>query len=162
MTRWLTAEEQASWRAWIAASTLLPERLSRDLVDEAGMSLADYELLMYLSEAPGRRLRMSDLAAATLSSRSRLSHQVDRLADSGLVMREPCSDDRRGAFAVLTDAGWDTVVETAPLHVESVRRRLVDVLTPAEFAELGRLCSVIAERLRDADADHCDAEQSGG
>ena len=162
MARWLTAEEQASWRAWIAASTLLPERLSRDLVDEGGMTLADYELLMYLSEAPGRRLRMSDLAAATLSSRSRLSHQVDRLADSGLVAREPCSDDRRGAFAVLTDAGWDTVVETAPLHVESVRRRLVDVLTPEEFAELGRLCSVIAERLRDADPDHCDGEQSGG
>lgn len=158
MTRWLTAEEQASWRAWIAASTLLPDRLSRDLVDEAGMSLADYELLMYLSEAPGRRLRMSDLAAATLSSRSRLSHQVDRLEGAGLVSREPCPDDRRGAFAVLTDAGWDTVVQTAPMHVESVRLRLVDVLTPQEFAELGRMCAVIAERLSDADDDRCEAD----
>ncbi len=156
MTNWLTAEEQASWRAWIAASTLLPDRLSRDLVDEAGMTLADYEILMYLSESPQRRMRMSELAVATLSSRSRLSHQVDRLEQAGLVSREPCSDDRRGAFAVLTAAGWQTVVETAPLHVESVRRRLVDVLTPEEFAELGRLCGVIAERLGDPTSAECD------
>ena len=156
MTNWLTAEEQASWRAWIAASTLLPDRLSRDLVDEAGITLADYEILMYLSESPQRRMRMSELAVSTLSSRSRLSHQVDRLEQAGLVSREPCSDDRRGAFAVLTDDGWSTVVETAPLHVESVRRRLVDVLTPEEFAELGRLCSVIAERLGDPASTECD------
>ncbi|MFM9135685.1 MAG: MarR family winged helix-turn-helix transcriptional regulator, partial [bacterium] len=138
MTRWLSAAEQESWRAWIAASTLLPDRLSRDLVDEAGMSLADYEILMYLSEAPDRRMRMSDLATATLSSRSRLSHHVDRLEGAGMVSRHPCSDDRRGSFAVLTAAGWDMVVDVAPLHVESVRRRLVDILSPQEFAELGR------------------------
>ena len=148
MTRWLTDEEQTAWRAWIAATILLPDRLSRDLHEERGLTLADYEILVHLSEAPGRRLRMSELADATLSSRSRLSHQIDRLATAGLVDREPCQDDRRGYFAVLTAEGWRTIVATAPIHVESVRRHLVDVLTPEEFAELGRLCRIIAEHAR--------------
>ncbi|MFM7211699.1 MAG: MarR family winged helix-turn-helix transcriptional regulator [Actinomycetota bacterium] len=146
MTRWLTDDQQASWRAWIAASLLLPERLNRDLQERTGLSLPDYEILVHLSEAPDRRLRMSDLAAATMSSRSRLSHQIDRLAAEGLVERERCLDDRRGAFAVLTTRGWETLVATAPTHVESVREHLVDVLSPEEFAELGRLCRVIADR----------------
>ena len=155
MTRWLSQEEQASWRAWIAATLLLPERLNRDLQEQAGLSLPDYEILVHLSEAPGRRMRMSDLANATLSSRSRLSHQVDRMEAEGLVEREPCLDDRRGAFAVLTARGWKTLVATAPTHVESVRANLVDVLSPEEFAELGRICSIIAERActREADGD---------
>lgn len=147
MTRWLSDEEQASWRAWIAASLLLPDRLSRDLQEQAGISLPDYEILVYLSEAPERRLRMSELADRTLSSRSRLSHQVDRLTEAGLVDRQPCSDDRRGYFAVLTRQGLDYLVKTAPVHVESVREHLVDVLTPEEFAEFGRLCAKVADRL---------------
>lgn len=147
MTRWLSDDEQASWRAWIAASLLLPDRLSRDLQEQAGISLPDYEILVYLSEAPEWRLRMSELADRTLSSRSRLSHQVDRLTDAGLVDRQPCSDDRRGSFAVLTPAGWDFLVRTAPVHVESVREHLVDVLTPEEFAEFGRLCAKVADGL---------------
>ncbi len=147
MTRWLSDEEQASWRAWIAASLLLPDRLSRDLQEQAGISLPDYEILVYLSEAPERRLRMSELADRTLSSRSRLSHQVDRLTDAGLVDRQPCSDDRRGYFAVLTPQGLDYLVKTAPVHVGSVREHLVDVLTPEEFAEFGRLCAKVADRL---------------
>lgn len=147
MTRWLSDGEQAAWRAWIAASLLLPDRLSRDLQERAGISLADYEILVYLSESPGRRLRMSDLADLTLSSRSRLSHQVDRLTAAGLVDREPCSEDRRGYFAVLTSQGWDFLVATAPIHVESVRERLVDVLTPQEFVEFGRLCDKVAGEL---------------
>ncbi len=154
MTRWLSDDEQASWRAWIAASLLLPDRLSRDLQEQAGISLPDYEILVYLSEAPARRLRMSELADHTLSSRSRLSHQVDRLTDAGLVDRQPCSDDRRGYFAVLTSAGWDFLVETAPVHVESVRENLVDVLTPKEFEEFGRLCAKIADHQAAAGADN--------
>lgn len=147
MTRWLTDDEQTSWRAWIAASLLLPDRLSRDLQETSGISLPDYEILVYLSESPERRLRMSELAERTLSSRSRLSHQVDRLSASGLVDRQPCSDDRRGYFAVLTQHGWDFLVATAPAHVTSVREHLVDVLTPEEFAEFGRLCAKVSERL---------------
>ena len=159
MTRWLTDDEQASWRAWIAASLLLPDRLSRDLQEACSISLPDYEILVYLSEAPEHRLRMSELAERTLSSRSRLSHQVDRLSASGLVDRQPCSDDRRGYFAVLTPRGWDFLVATAPVHVESVRQHLVDVLTPEEFTEFGRLCAKVAERLLSSgteEAGECD------
>ena len=162
MTRWLSDDEQASWRAWIAASLLLPDRLSRDLQERAGISLPDYEILVYLSEAPGRRLRMSELAERTLSSRSRLSHQVDRLSDAGLVDRQPCSDDRRGYFAVLTPGGWDFLVATAPVHVDSVREHLVDVLTPREFAEFGRLCAKVAEGLLPPTSEDCDGPDGAG
>lgn len=151
MTRWLNDDEQSAWRAWIAASLLLPDRLSRDLQEQSGISLTDYEILVYLSESPGRRLRMSELAERTLSSRSRLSHQVDRLSAEGYVAREPCSEDRRGYFAVLTPQGWDFLVATAPIHVASVREHLVDVLSPEEFAEFGRLCAKVADRLRQTD-----------
>ena len=145
--RWLTESEQQAWRSWIAISLLLPDRLSRDLQDQSGISLADYEILVHLSEAPDRRLRMSDLADATLSSRSRLTHQIDRLHALGWVERERCEGDRRGAYAVLTDSGWDFLVRTAPVHVDSVRSHLVDVLSPEEFVEFGRLCAVVAQRL---------------
>jgi DNA-binding MarR family transcriptional regulator len=148
MTRWLTDDQQQAWRAWIAASLLLPDRLSRDLQDEAGISLADYEILVHLSESPQRRLRMSELADLTLSSRSRLSHQIDRMSNAGLVDRQPCSEDRRGSFAVLTQDGYDFLVTTAPAHVASVRAHLVDVLTPEEFDVLGRICTKVADRLR--------------
>lgn len=147
MTQWLSDDEQRAWRAWIAVSLLLPDRLNRDLQEQADISLSDYVILMHLSETPDRRLRMSELAEATQSSRSRLSHQVDRLSAAGLVDREPCSGDRRGFFAVLTPAGWDFIVQTAPVHVESVREHLVDVLTPDEFAEFGRLCAKVVDRL---------------
>lgn len=149
MARWLSAEQQAAWRAWISASTLLNDRLSRDLQGSHGLTLADYEILVWLSEHPERRLRMSELAERTLASRSRLSHQVDRMERAGLVERQQCTDDRRGSFAVLTDAGWDAIVAAAPDHVSSVREHLVDVLTPAEFAALGRACAKIAAALRD-------------
>jgi DNA-binding MarR family transcriptional regulator len=160
MTRWLSDDEQQAWRAWVAVSLLLPDRLNRDLQEESDVSLADYEILMHLSEAPDRRLRMSQLADATLSSRSRLSHQIDRLSAAGLVDREPCSGDRRGFFAVLTPAGWDFVVKVAPAHVASVRARLVDVLTPDEFAEFGRLCAMVADRLKAPDED-CEGTARG-
>lgn len=162
MTRWLTEDEQRAWRAWIAASLLLPDRLSRDLQEQADVSLADYEILMHLSEAPDRRLRMSQLADATLSSRSRLSHQIDRLSAAGFVDREPCSGDRRGFFAVLTPAGWDFVVQVAPVHVASVRERLVDVLTPEEFAEFGRLCAKVAEGLQTPSGSDCAESDDAG
>jgi DNA-binding MarR family transcriptional regulator len=147
MTRWLSEEEQGHWRAWLAASLLLNDRLSRDLQDEHDLTIADYEILVNLSEAPERRLRMSELAEATLSSRSRLSHQIDRMARAGLVEREACADDRRGSFAVLTEHGWEVLVSAAPDHVESVRQHLLDVLTPAEFAALGRACAKVADSL---------------
>ncbi len=147
MTRWLSQDEQVYWRSWISANLLLPDRLGRDLQEETGLTLADYEILVRLSEAPDRRLRMSELADVTLSSRSRLSHQIDRMQRAGQVDRQECTDDRRGYFAVLTDAGYDVLVAAAPVHVESVRRRMVDVLTPEEFAEFGRINQKLIDAL---------------
>lgn len=147
MTHWLTEDEQRSWRAWLSASQLLNDRLSRELQEQHGLTMADYEILVRLSETPDRRLRMSDLAEATLASRSRLSHQIDRMEKSGLVERQVCADDRRGAFAVLTPHGWHTLVKAAPDHVESVRRHLVDQLSESDFAALGAACQQVADHL---------------
>jgi DNA-binding MarR family transcriptional regulator len=147
MTRWLSEDEQSYWRSWISANLLLPDRLGRDLQEQCGLTLADYEILVRLSEAPDRRLRMSELAEITLSSRSRLSHQIDRMQKAGQVDRQECTDDRRGYFAVLTDVGYDELVAAAPIHVESVRQRMVDVLTPEEFAEFGRLNQKLVDAL---------------
>lgn len=147
MTHWLTEEEQGHWRAWLAASTLLFDRLNRELQAQHGLTMADYEILVRLSESPDRRMRMSDLAEVSLSSRSRLSHQIDRMAAAGLVERQQCEDDRRGSFAVLTEEGWSTLVSAAPDHVASVRAHLVDQLTPREFASLGSACRKVAAPL---------------
>lgn len=146
--RWLTPDEQSSWRSWLSAVTLLTDQLNRDLVAQQGLTGMDYEILVRLSEAPDRKIRMSDLAELALSSRSRLSHQIDRMEAAGLVQRESCENDRRGAFAVLTDHGWDRLVEAAPDHVMSVRRYLVDALTQEEFAALGHACRKIADGLQ--------------
>ena len=147
MTQWLTADEQHSWRAWLSASTLLGDRLNRELQERHGLTIADYEILVRLSEVPDRRLRMSDLAEATLSSRSRLSHQIDRMERAGFVERQVCSDDRRGSFAVMTEQGWRTLVAAAPDHVAGVREHLVDQLSCAEFSALGSACQQVADHL---------------
>lgn len=154
MTSWLTEDEQNSWRAWLSASMLLNDRLSHELQEQHRMSIADYEILVRLSEIANRRMRMSDLADATLSSRSRLSHQIDRMERSGLVERQSCEDDRRGAYATLTELGWTTLVAAAPDHVASVRSHLVDQLSPQEFATLGRACEKVLAHLGSIDAAH--------
>jgi DNA-binding MarR family transcriptional regulator len=151
MTRWLSAEQQQHWRAYIAATTLLDERLSRELQAAHGLTMADYEILVRLSEAPEQRLRMSQLASCTLASRSRLSHQVDRLEKAGLVERQACESDRRGANAVLTELGLATLVGAAPTHVEGVRRHLVDQLTDDQFTALGEALAVVAAHLQDTE-----------
>ena len=147
MTEWLDAQQQQDWRDWLAASTLLLDAFSRDLQEAHGLTMADYEILVRLSESTDRRMRMSDLAEATLSSRSRLSHQIDRMERAGFVERMPCSDDKRGYFAALTPTGWDTLVTAAPCHVTSVRERIVNVLTPEEFSALGRASKKLLDAL---------------
>ena len=147
--RWLNDSEQRAWRAWIASSQLLLDRLSRDIHAQHGLTMADYEILVRLSESADHRVRMSELADRTLASRSRLSHQIDRMEKRGFVLREQCTDDKRGQFAVLTETGWQTLVTAAPDHVESVRTHLVDVLSPAEFAALGVACEKILGGLHD-------------
>jgi DNA-binding MarR family transcriptional regulator len=158
MTRWLTADQQAHWRAYIAATTLLADKLNREMQASHGIPMADYEILVRLSEAPERRLRMSQLAEFTLASRSRLSHQIDRLEKVGLVVREACETDKRGANAVLTDDGWNLLVAAAPAHVAGVREHLVDLLTDDQFAALGEALEVVASHLQ-AEPD-CQEEAS--
>src|SRR3954470_13925360 len=112
--RWLDAEEQKAWRGWLFSSMLLQDRLDRELIHETGISHAYYEILVALSEAPGRMLRMSQLADRCLSSRSRLSHAVSRLEERGWVRRQVCPDDGRGLLAVLTDEGFAALEAAAP------------------------------------------------
>jgi DNA-binding MarR family transcriptional regulator len=146
-TRWLSEDEQVSWRAYLTSSLLLHDRLNRELQASYGLTMADYEILVRLSEAPLRRIRMTELAQLVLSSKSRLSHQITRMEHAGLVRRQECDDDRRGFFAVLTEEGWQRLVAAAPTHVEGVRRHLVDQMTPAQFHALGQACTKVADHL---------------
>lgn len=147
--RWLSESEQRTWRAYLAATRLVLEELDRELQRDAGLPHGYYVILVALSEAPDRRLRMTELARVTGSSPSRLSHAVTRLEESGWVRREPCSDDRRGAFAGLTDAGLAALEAAAPGHVDGVRRHLFDRLTPAQVEQLEAISeAVLAGRRR--------------
>ncbi|MFD1937642.1 MULTISPECIES: MarR family winged helix-turn-helix transcriptional regulator [Nonomuraea] len=145
--RWLTTTEQRAWRAHLAVHKLLMHRLGIDL-QEFGLSVNDYEILVNLSECPGKRMRMSDLADATIQSRSRLSHQISRMEAAGLVTREDCPDDRRGTFAVLTEEGWATMQRVAPYHVASVREHFVDLLTDDQLDALEQAYNPILEHLK--------------
>jgi DNA-binding MarR family transcriptional regulator len=144
---WLDEDQQRLWRAWVHASTLLPDTLSHELQEKHGLSLPDYEVMVHLSEQTDHRLRMSELAERTLVSRSRLTHQVDRMERAGWVERVPCSEDRRGSWAVLTETGYAAIVAAAPTHVDGVRKHLVDLLGPAVFAQLGEASGAVAEHL---------------
>jgi DNA-binding MarR family transcriptional regulator len=135
-TRWLDAEEQKTWRAWLYSTQLLQDRLDRELTHRTGISHAYYEILVALSETPGRAMRMSELADRCLSSRSRLSHAVSRLEERGWVRRQVCAEDARGQLAVLTDEGFAALEAAAPVHVESVRTHLFDQLSPRQLAAL--------------------------
>lgn len=130
--RWLDADEQRAWRAWVYSAQLLTDRLDRELTHATGISHAYYEILVALSEEPERRMRMSELADRCLSSRSRLSHAVSRLEERGWVRREACAEDARGQLAVLTDEGFAALEAAAPVHVESVRTHLFDQLSPQQ------------------------------
>ncbi|MCX2967344.1 MULTISPECIES: MarR family winged helix-turn-helix transcriptional regulator [Streptomyces] len=145
--QWLTEEEQRAWRTHLDVSRLLTHRLERDL-QPFGLTINDYEILVNLSESADRRMRMSDLAGATLQSKSRLSHQITRMESAGLVRREHCDTDKRGLYAVLTDHGWRTMLDVAPHHVESVRRHFIDLLGPEALAALQRALDPVAAHLR--------------
>src|SRR3954451_20975963 len=119
-TRWLDSQEQHAWRSYQAATRLLTSQLDRELQRDSQIPATYYEILVQLSEAPDRSLRMSELADASESSRSRLSHAVARLEKNGWVRRESCPTDRRGAFAVLTEVVFTALAEAAPAHVTSV------------------------------------------
>ncbi|MFB4317396.1 MarR family winged helix-turn-helix transcriptional regulator [Actinomadura sp. 21ATH] len=134
--RWLDEDEQQTWRAFLWTSRLLNEALDRQLQRDSGMPHTYYMILAMLSEAPGRAMTMTALAAEVRSSPSRLSHAVARLEESGWVRRTKPPDDRRTTIAELTDKGFDVLAEAAPGHVEEVRRHLFDPLTREQALRL--------------------------
>jgi DNA-binding MarR family transcriptional regulator len=136
---WLDPGEQEVWRRLLATESRLRDRLDRELRAEHGLSLGDYDVLVHLSEAPERCLRMSELAERLLLSRSGLTRRVDGLVSEGWVTRRACPDDRRGSLAQLTGLGFEVLKHAAVTHVAGVRRYLVDALEPVGgMAALGK------------------------
>jgi DNA-binding MarR family transcriptional regulator len=146
-TRWLTKDELATWVRVVAVLELLPNALDAQLRRDADLTNFDYYVLAMLSEAEGRTLRMTALAAQTNAALARLSHVVRRLEERGLVERVPCPEDRRATNARLTQAGMAKVVEAAPGHVANVREHVIDALTPEQVQQLGDIADALLGRL---------------
>jgi DNA-binding MarR family transcriptional regulator len=146
--RWLNEEEQRAWRAYMASTQLVSDALDRQLQRDAAMPHAYYTLLVWLSETPGRSMRMTDLAERSKITRSRLSHAISRLEQTGWVRREHCPSDRRGQLAVLTDKGFEALEAAAPGHAEQVRTAIFDRLTAEQVKQLGEICGIIAQGLQ--------------
>ena len=145
--RWLDEDQQRSWRALVMGTTLLFDRLDDDLRRTCDLSLVEYEILVRLSEAEGRRMRMAQLADALAHSRSRVTHTVARMEKAGLVQRTVSPEDGRGVLAAMTDKGYELIRQVAPVHVNGVRDHLVDLATPEDFAALGRVMNAVADHL---------------
>jgi DNA-binding MarR family transcriptional regulator len=146
-TVWLDRAQQGAWRAYLVGTTLLMERLDRDLREHHNLALPEYEILVRLSESPERRMRMAVLADAVSHSRSRVTHTIARLEKAGLVERMACVSDGRGVEAILTDRGMEVLREAAPTHVAGVRRHLVDLVPDADFEAVGRVFDKVADSL---------------
>ena len=147
MSRWLTEEEQRAWRGLLRMTSQLNARMNRQLQDAYGVSLADYDVLVVLSEAPTGRLRVFEIADALAWEQSRVSHQLARMQRRGLVARQECPSDARGAFVVLTDVGRAAIERAAPAHVETVRQLVFDGLSRDQVATLTAVTSHVLERL---------------
>jgi DNA-binding MarR family transcriptional regulator len=147
MTRWLTEEEQRAWRGLLRMTSQLNARANRLLLQEYGISLADYEVLVALSEAPESQLRVFEVADALAWEQSRVSHQLARMQRRGLITREGCATDARGAFAVLTTAGRAAIERAAPAHVEQVRQLVFDELSHEQVSALTDITTRVLDRL---------------
>jgi DNA-binding MarR family transcriptional regulator len=153
--RWLSDAEQQTWRAWLEVMRLLPVKLEDRMHERHDLNFTDYQVLVELSESEENRLWMTELANRTLLSKSRLSHQIGRMEKAGLVERQDCPSDRRGAFAVITERGWDVLRSAAPGHVEDVREMFIDLMSPQEVAVVGQAMGIIAEKLRQSPGIGC-------
>jgi DNA-binding MarR family transcriptional regulator len=147
MSRWLTDDEQRAWRGLLQMTSRLDARLNRELQQTSGLSLADYDVLVLLTEAPDGRLRVFELADNLQWEQSRLSHHLARMQRRGLVAREECTTDRRGAFIVLTEGGRDAIEKAAPAHVDAVRRLVFEGLSKDRVATLQATVDEILSRL---------------
>jgi DNA-binding MarR family transcriptional regulator len=141
----LTRTQLSSWRSFLRAHAEVTRKLEADLLAEHQLSLAWYDVMVQLVEAPDRRLRMTDLAGAVLISRSGLTRLVDRMVADGLIRREPAPDDARGTFAVLTDAGFARLREATPTHLRGVAGYVIDRVTGDQLSAWGDVCALIAE-----------------
>jgi DNA-binding MarR family transcriptional regulator len=148
--RWLTTEQQDHWRAFLVGTARLNDALGRQLEHDSDLSLSEYEVLVRLSEAPDRTLRMSLLADELAHSRSRVTHTVRRLESAGLVRRRACAGDGRGVNCTMTDEGYARLESAAPGHVRAVRTNLVDVLTDDQLRALGEAMSAVRDALTPA------------
>jgi DNA-binding MarR family transcriptional regulator len=135
----LTDDEQRAWRTFIESSWALHTHLEDDLRAQTGLSMNDYHVLVVLSEAPGRRLRMGELAGRLVFSPSRITYQINSMVKRGLVRKQPCPEDGRGQEAVLTDEGMAALEAAAPLHLVTVRDRFIDRLDPDELEVVARV-----------------------
>jgi DNA-binding MarR family transcriptional regulator len=149
MPKWLTDDEQRAWRALLQMTSRLDARLNRDLQQSSGLSLADYDVLVLLTEASDGRLRVFEIADDLQWEQSRLSHHLARMERRGLVAREECTTDRRGAFVVLTAAGRDAIEKAAPEHVDTVRQLVFDGLSKEQVTTLESFVSRVLSRLDD-------------
>jgi DNA-binding MarR family transcriptional regulator len=145
--RWLDNQEQRAWRGFLAMHARLMPRLNRQLNAESGLSLADFDVLVQLTDRPDCRARVLELADALQWEKSRLSHHLGRMQRRGLVAREECFDDGRGAFIVLTGDGRTAIEDAAPRHVAMVRELVFDQLDPHQVAALGDLTEQVLDRL---------------
>jgi DNA-binding MarR family transcriptional regulator len=152
-TQWLTTEQQRDWRSFLLGSTLLMDRLDRDLREHHDLSLPEYEILVRLSESGNRALRMAELADSVKNSRSRITHTIARMERAGLVVRKQCPSDGRGVIAHLTERGHAKLVDAAPDHVDSVRSALIDVVGPEDLTAIGRAFRTVAEALETGEPD---------
>ena len=144
---WLGPAEQHTWRSFIRVHQKLSAALVRDLQAYSKLSGADFEILVALTDAPDGRQRFQELAKAVDWEQSRLSHQITRMIKRGLVAREECAEDGRGVFVVLTPAGRKVITAAAPHHVATVRRLVIDALSPDELATLGQISDRILDQL---------------
>ncbi|TDB80068.1 MarR family transcriptional regulator [Actinomadura sp. KC216] len=145
--RWLDAAQQRDWRAFVDGSVRLTEIMDRDLKSRHGLSVSEYEILVRLSEAPERQLRMAELAENASQSRSRLSHTCSRLESKGLVKRDSCPNDKRGVYAQLTEKGFAALERAARDHVETVRTYFIDVIEPQDLEAIGRAFAMVLKRI---------------
>jgi len=140
---WLSEQEERIWRRWITLNAELAAALQRQTQADAGLSMPDYEVLVHLTDDPAGRLRVAALAGLLQWERSRVSHHVTRMARRGLVEREECTDDGRGAFVAITTAGRTAIERAAPGHVQAVRRMVFDGLATDEV----RLLETVVDKL---------------
>ncbi|SEP96840.1 transcriptional regulator, MarR family [Lentzea xinjiangensis] len=147
--RWLSEEEGRVWHHFVQAYHLLERQIEQQLQRDAGLSHAQYNVLVVLSGQPGNRMRMTELARRVVVSKSSLTYQIGKLEKTGLVRREPHESDERGILAVLTDEGRELLRSTAPGHVETVRAYLIDLFSPEQLAQLGSFMRVVHEKADD-------------